>query len=109
MKIGNEILDSTGVVGTASTLIYSDSSGKLAQGNIPFAVPLHAGVTDTSYSALDIKGSSTLTANDIMHQTLVAGAGVTTFTKTGFIRVTITDSAGNITDGAHYIQIGTLS
>ena len=109
LQIGNEVLGSNGLVGSPSMLLYADSAGKLAQGNIPFMVPLHAGVSNTGYSVMEIKGYSTLTDNDIMHQTLVAGAGVTTFTKTGFIRVNIIDSAGNITDGSHYIQIGTLT
>lgn len=110
LKIGNEVLESsTGLATSVSKLLYVDSDKRLAGGNIPFMIPMHAGVTDTSYAAMEVKGSSTLSADEIMHQTLVAGAGVTTFTKTGFIRVKIVDSAGNLTDGYHYIQIGTLS
>ncbi len=94
---------------TVSTPVYVDSTGRLVQGNIPFSLPLAAGATDTNFAVMNIIGSSTLTANDIMHQTLVAGAGVTTWTKTGFIKVNVTDNAGNITSGDHYIQFGTLT
>lgn len=99
----------TGTAPVASTPVYLDSNTQLASGGFPFAVQLVSGVTDTSAAVMAVTGSSTLTANDIMHQTLVAGAGVTTWTKTGFIKVNITDSAGNITNGDHYIQFGTLS
>lgn len=108
-KIGDVILGSNGAPVTASQPMYVDSASKLATGGFPFAVPLISGTVDTSFSAMAITGASTNTANDIFHQTLVDGASVTTFTKTGFIRVTVTDSAGNITSGAHYIQVGSLS
>lgn len=110
MKVGNNPVDANGfaLTGTnVSTVPYIDSAGTWQVA--PIALPLMAGVISTSNSVLSIQGASTLTANDIMHQTLVAGAGVTTFTSTGFLRVTVTDSAGNITSGQHYIQIGTLS
>lgn len=109
LKVGNLIKDLVGASASASVPLYSDSNSKLAAGGFPFALQLLAGVTDTSFSVAAITGSSTGSANELMHQTLVDGAQVTTFTKTGFLRVTITDSAGNITNGAHYIQIGTLT
>lgn len=110
MRVGNQIQLSTGLPATASTLMFSDSSSNLsASATLPFTPVLAAGTTSTSSSALSISGSATLTANDIMHQTLVAGAGVTTFTSAGFARVTVTDAAGNITNGDYYIQFGTLS
>lgn len=109
LKVGNLIKDLVGASASASVPLYSDSNSKLAVGGFPFALQLLAGVTDTSFSVAAITGSSTGSANELMHQTLVDGAQVTTFTKTGFLRVTITDSAGNITNGAHYIQIGTLT
>lgn len=128
MKVGNEILAVSGSSRTTYALLYSDADKKMAElaldpsnplfvgsdnlpksAGFPFAVPLHAGVEATSNSILAIEGRSTYSADEIMHQTLVDGAGVTTFTKTGFVRVSIIDNAGNITNGAHYIQIGTLS
>lgn len=109
LKVGNIIRDLVGGAATASSPLYVDSSSKLAVGGFPFALQLLAGVADTSFSVAAVSGSSTGSANELMHQTLVDGATVTTFTKTGFMRVTITDAAGNITNGAHYIQFGTLS
>lgn len=108
-SIGNSAKSSGGVAATISTPLFVDSSGKVAQGAIPYSMPLSAGATNTNFSVMTIVGSSTLSADDIMHQTLVAGAGVTTWTKTGFIKVNITDNAGNITSGDHYIQFGTLT
>ena len=107
LRVGNEIRTATEGAVTASRPIYVDSDSKLAVGAIPFAVLTNAATTTTS--VFDITGASTLSDDEIMHNTLVAGAGVTTFTKTGFIQVNITDSAGNITDGKHYIQFGTLT
>jgi len=109
LKVGNTVNASTMLPTTASTPLFVDSSSKLGTGNIPFAMPMFAGTTDTSFSAMSFRGQATLTANDIMHQTLVAASGVTTFTSAGFIRVTVTDDAGNITNGSYYMQIGTLS
>lgn len=109
LKVGNIIRDLVGATATASTTIYSDSSSKLAVGGLPFAIQLISGLTDSSASVADVQGRSTLTANDLMHTNLVAGAAVTTFTATGYLRVSVTDAGGNITNGAHYIQVGTLS
>jgi hypothetical protein len=109
-KIGNSILDASGNTGTTTSVpLYVTSDSKLAAGGFPFAVQLLSGATSTAAAVMAVTGSSTLTADDIMHQTLVAGAGVTTWTKTGFIKVNITDSGGNIVNGDHYIQFGTLS
>lgn len=109
LKIGNLFRSSTGGAATASTLPYIDANSLLQSGNIPFTIPMFAGVTDTSFSVMSIAGQSTGTANDLMHQTLVAAANVTTFTSGGFARVTITDNAGNITNGQYYVQFGTLT
>lgn len=108
-KIGTVLRSAVGATVTASTPVYLDSNSQLASGGFPFAVQLISGVTSTAAAVVAVTGSSTLSADSTMHQTLVAGAGVTTWTKTGFIKVNITDSAGNITNGDHYIQFGTLS
>lgn len=92
---------------SASVPLYADSSSKLKAGGFPFAVQLLAGTIDTSFSIASISGASTTTANDMMHQTLVAGANAT-FTTSGWARVTVTDAGGNIVTGAYYIPFGTL-
>lgn len=108
LREGNPIKTANAGASTASSPLYVDSNSKLAVGGFPFAVSLLAGVTDTSFSALSITGQSTGTAADAMHQTLVSGA-LASFTAAGFVRVTVTDSAGNITSGAYYVPFGTLA
>lgn len=108
LKVGNTVKAQTSESAvTASTPMYVDSNGQLATGAIPFAFATAA--ASTSVSVLDVTGYATLSADEIMHGTLVAGSGVTTFTKTGFLQINVTDSAGNITNGKHYIQFGTLT
>ena len=109
LATGNYIVTATGAVTTASSNLYVDSSGKLESGSLPFVLPLYAGSASTSYAALAVSGYATLSADEVMHNTLVAGAGVTTWTKTGFLQIDVYDAAGNITNGKHYIQFGTLS
>lgn len=67
------------------------------------------GVANTGTSFADLTGSSSLSASGSLYGTLVVASGMTTFTVTGYARVTVTDSGGNITDGDHYIEIGTLT
>lgn len=107
VRVGNTVKTAAGGVAVASTPFYVDTNSQVATGNIPFPIPLFAGATDTSFSALSVSGSATLSANEIMHQTLVQGSAGS-LTTTGFIRVTITDNAGNLTNGAYYIPFGTL-
>jgi hypothetical protein len=79
-------------------------------GTTPLTVVTVSGIVSTATAALNITGASNPgNADTLMQGQLVSGARVTTWTKTGFIQVQVTDSAGNITDGKHYIQIGTLS
>lgn len=110
LQVGNQVKDSAGNVGTTlSKPMYADSAGILQAGNIPFAIPLMAGVTSTAASVASVEGSSTGTANDLMHLTLVKASNVTTFTSQAFLRIDVTDDAGNITNGSYYLQVGTLS
>lgn len=104
MRVGNQVQLANGLPAAVSGALYTDSSGNLAVGT-----PLVMSALTTSVSLLDVTGYATLSADEIMHGPLVAGAGVTTWTKTGFLQITVTDSAGNITNGKHYIQFGTLS
>lgn len=110
LTVGNTVRQgSANLPVTPSLPLFADSNSNLNAAGFPFSVPFLAGVTSTSNSFASIEGSSTGTANDLMHQTLVLGANVTTFTSQGFARVTITDDAGNITNGQYYVQFGTLS
>lgn len=82
----------------------------VVDGTTPLQVVKVSGIVNTATSAWNVTGASNPgSADTLMQGQLVAGARVTTWTKTGFIQVQVTDSAGNITDGQHYIQIGTLS
>lgn len=111
MQEGNMVVDANGAAQTGNDLsapIYVDSSSAMQVGGFPFALQLLAGLTDTSFSTLNIQGQSTTTANDMMHLTLVAGANGT-FTTQGWMRVAVTDNAGNITTGNYYIPFGTLA
>lgn len=107
LKVGNDVLASTGLPTTASQLLFVNANKQLAQGDLPFTVPLAAGVTDTSFAAMSVKGQATGTANDLMHLTLVAGANATA-TIAGYYRLTVTDSAGVIVTGDYYAPFYTL-
>ena len=82
----------------------------VVSGTTPLRVLKVSGIVNTATAGINVTGASTTdNADTLMQGQLVSGARVTTFTKTGFIQVQVTDEAGNITDGVHYIQIGTLS
>jgi hypothetical protein len=108
LREGNPMKTANAGTSTASSPLYIDSQSKIAVGGFPFAVSFLAGVTDTSFSAQSFTGSSTGTAADAMHQTLVSGA-LASFTASGFVRVTVTDNAGNITNGSYYVPFGILA
>ncbi len=87
----------------------SSPTGKLhvAQSSTTAAIPtLHLSQSDVSEEAIRFTGSSTA---DVLTQTLVAGAAVTTATKAAFIRVNIQDAGDVITDGNYYIQVYTIA
>lgn len=122
--------------GTAGSLLFLDSNRKLAQDNSNLfwddtndrlgigitsptgklhvnqssttgAIPtLHLEQDDVSEEAIRFTGSSTA---DVLTQTLVAGAAVTTATKAAFIRVNIQDEGNVITDGNYYLEVFTLA
>jgi len=105
IKVADASLDTAT---TASTPVYSDSSSKLASGAFPFALPITAGTTDTSFSNLSFTGTSTGSAATSLTFPLVSNASAS-FTQVGSIRITVTDAAGNITNGQYYIPFGTLA
>lgn len=106
LGVGNYVQTAAGVAVTASTPIYVDSNSQLATGAIPFAVSFNAATTSTS--VLDVIGSATGSANDLMHLTLVLGANATA-TVAGYYRINITDSAGVVTSGNYYAPFYTLA
>lgn len=127
LRIGNEVLATTDLPTTASALPYVNSTSKLAAtavtastpvyidsssvpqtGNIPFAFPLAAGATNTGFSSMAITGSATGSVDELMHLNLVKGSNATS-TIAGFVRITVTDNAGVITDGAYYMPFYTLN
>lgn len=128
IRAGETVKTSTGATGTASTILYADSSSQLAQGgavtaskpvyvdsssvpqggDFPFAVPV-SGLTSTTATFLALTGQSTLSGTNDLGSNLVVASAVTTFTETAYIRVTLTDDGGNVTDGDHYIAVGTLA
>ena len=94
---------------TASKPVYVDSNSVPQSAALPFSLPIVANGTSTTQTFLNLTGSSSESGSNDMGLQLVKGSDYTTFTKSGAIKVTITDSAGNLVNGDHYIQIGTLS
>lgn len=107
--VGNPVKTALKIAALASLPLYSDSNSALAVGALPFAMPVDVSGGSTTAAFLNLTGKSTLSGSNDMGLTLVAGSAYTTFTKSGAIRVTITDAAGNVVSGDHYIQIGSLS
>lgn len=108
LRAGNDVKTSTYGVATASSLLYVDSSSQLAVGDLPFPLKV-SGLSATTTTFLDFTGATTLSASNDLGSQIVVGSAVTTFSTTAFIKVTLTDEGGNITDGDHYIMVGTLS
>lgn len=107
MRIGNFITTSTGATSTTSSALYADSTGQLNSGSLPFTVPLYAGITNTGYSVVKIRGQATGSADELMHLTLVKGANATA-TIAGYFRITVADDAGVVTNGDYYAPFYTL-
>lgn len=114
MKEGNSVVDENNALQVGADLnahMYVDGNSTLQVGAFPFAVQAFAGVQNTANSVVTIEGSSTGTANDLMHLTLVTGANATA-TIAGYYRITILDDAGNINSGAsgaYYAPFYTLN
>lgn len=106
LKVGNTVQASTGLPTTASKPMYVDSGSNLAAGAIPFSVPLTPSAATTTF--LNVTGTAT---SDVMTSNFVVdgAGGATTFTKKGYIKISVTDSGGVGTNGDYYIQIGTLT
>lgn len=80
----------------------------LRNGTAPLSVVKVSGIESSGSAFMNVTGRSTLADAGSLYTTIVAAAGMTTYTVTGYLRVRITDEAGNVTDGDHYIQIGTI-
>lgn len=101
IKLGNQFIGSNGLpTGAGNPLSLDVNNALQAIGLMPITQ------TTITEGVLSITGTG---AQDIMTQTLVGGADATTFTKSGFIRVKITDAGGRVVNGYHYIQVGTLT
>lgn len=126
LKVGNPVKTAAGAAGTASSLIYEDSSSNLATaamtaskpvyinsssvpttGAFPFSVGIGR-ADSTSGSFMTLTGYSSLSGVNDLGLTLVAG-GTASFTIVGFTRVSLVDSGGNITTGDYYMPYGTLA
>lgn len=106
LNVGNQVLDASGASVTASKPLYVDSTSKLASGAIPHSVPITPSTSTTTF--LNLTGSATA---DVMTTNFVVDGtnGATTFTKKGYVKISVTDSGAVGTNGDYYIQIGTLT
>ena len=102
LKVGNPVhIQTAQTPVTANTVLTTDASSNLqATSNLPVVQP-----TITS-EIFTLTGKST---SGVLTTTLVAGADVTTATKAGFLRVNVTDSNGNITNGNYYLELFTIT
>lgn len=122
--------------GTSGSLLFLDSNKKISQDNSNLfwdATNARLGISITSPTGkLHVNQSSATgaipsahfeqddvseemfrftgqAAADVLTQTLVAGASVTTATKAGFIRVNVQDEGDVMTDGNYYLQVFTIA
>lgn len=103
-----------------SNLFWDDSNNRLGvgtsaptgkvhanQNSATGAIPaLHLEQDDVSEEFVRFTGQA---AADVLTQTIVAGASVTTATSQGFLRVNVQDEGNVLTDGNYYIQLVTLA
>ena len=90
-------------------IAITSPTGKLHvnQGSTTGAIPAaHFEQDDVSEEMLRFTGQA---AADVLTQTLVAGASVTTATKAGFIRVNVQDEGNVMTDGDYYLEVFTIT
>ena len=92
---------------TASKPVYIDSSSVPQTGAIPFSMPVSGG-TVTTTTFFTITGASTLSTDLLLTYPIVSGAAASSTTQ-GYIKVSIVDSADNLTDGDYYIPVVTLA
>lgn len=105
-RIGSQVIvASTKLPTTASQQLWIDLDSRKAAGTQqPFA--LGAGQSTITSSLLTLSGKGT---SGVLTTTLVTGADVTTATKAGFVRVTISDDNSVLTAGDYYLQLFTIT
>lgn len=96
------------VNGLAWIASVADDFTDLEAGTTPFSKVTISNVASTTAALQSFTGVSTLSGTADLTLTLAAGAAAS-FTTVGFVRVTLTDSGGNITDGDYYLPFGTLA
>lgn len=105
--VGNQILGapSNPVPTTASRQLWVDSDSRLGAGlQQPFAL---GATQSTSTSPLFTLSGKAVA--DVLTNTLVTGASVTTATKAGFVRVNVTSDDDTLTGGSYYLEIFTIT
>lgn len=101
-----------------SNLFYDATNGRLGLGTTSPDAKVHSNVSSATVAAGHfaqststgplLKLSGTAVA-DVLTQSLVTGASVTTATKALFARVSVTDSNEAVTAGDYYIQLYTIT
>lgn len=102
LKVGNRVRSATGLpaVSAVTQLLIDANSNLATSAAVTTSQPTVTG------EVINMTGTG---AAGILTQTFVKGSDVTTFTTTGYVRVLLTDAGGQITNGYHYVRIGTLS
>lgn len=101
LKVGNEVLGTDSLVSTPSANLITDSSGKLS-----LITTLASRQSTVTLPAFSISGKAVA---DILTNTLVTGASVTTATKAGFVRVAVTSDDDTLSGGSYYIELFTIT
>lgn len=103
--IGNQVLASTGLPTTPSRQNWIDSDSRFAAGTQqPFA--LGAAQSTVTSPLFTLSGKA---VTDILVNSLVTGASVTTATKAGFVRVDITSDDNTFVAGSYYLELFTIT
>ena len=105
IKVGNQVLEADGLATTASRQLWVDSESRFKAGlKQPFAL----GATQSTGTSPLFTLSGKAVA-DVLTNTLVAGASVTTATKAGFVRVDVTSDDDTLTGGSYYLELFTIT
>lgn len=89
-------------VGISSPTAKIHANQDSSTGAIP---PLHLEQDDISEEAIRVTGTA---AADVLTQTIVASAAVTTATVAGYIRLNIQDEGNQVTDSYYYLPFYTI-
>lgn len=100
IKVGNEVLGTDNLVSTPSANLITDSAGKLA-----LQTASSARQSTLTGPMFTLAGKAVA---DVLVNTIVAGASVTTATKGAFVRVDLTTDDGTVT-GSYYLELFTIT